>query len=156
MFARAIALGGQLYVIGGCTVADCSGITGAVEAYDPNANGWSTKASMPSGTERYDAAVRVINGKLYVAGGHNAGGVIGTVEIYNPVTDTWTGRVWYARRRQRRDQWLVYAGGSDGGPANICGLAIRSRIADPLTASPAMAAQSFAAERCQTECSGVC
>jgi hypothetical protein len=150
-FARAIALGGQLYVIGGCTVADCSNITGTVEVYDPNANSWSAKASMPSGTERYDAAVGVINGKLYVAGGHNAGGVIGTVEIYNPVTDTWTSGQSMGTARSAAaagviNGLLYVAGGSDGGgPVNT--LQSYDPVLDswtPLTASPAMAAQSFA------------
>ena len=149
-FARAIALGGQLYVIGGCTVADCSSITGTLEVYDPNANSWNAKAPMPSGTERYDAAVGVINGKLYVAGGHNAGGVIGTVEIYNPLTDTWTSGQSMGTGRSAAaagviNGLLYVAGGSDnGGPVNT--LQSYDPVQDswtPLSAAPAMAAQSF-------------
>jgi hypothetical protein len=149
VFARAVALGGQLYVVGGCTVVDCSsGITGALEMYNPG-SAWTAKASMPSGTERYDAAVGVINGKLYVAGGHNASGVIGTVEIYDPATDTWTSGHTMTTARSAAaagviNGLLYVAGGSTGGgPVNT--LESYNPVADSWTPLASLgAAQSFA------------
>jgi N-acetylneuraminic acid mutarotase len=55
-------INGILYVAGGV------GSATAVEAYDPAADTWTTKAPMP--TARAGAAAGVINGVLYVAGGN--------------------------------------------------------------------------------------
>ena len=62
---------GVLYAVGG---TGGSGSTGAVEAYDPVTNGWTTKARMP--TPRTELGVGVVNGVLYAVGGD----YIGTVE----------------------------------------------------------------------------
>ena len=50
---------------------------------------WTTRADMP--TERWEHYTCVVDGEIYVIGG--AGPVyqaLGTVEVYDPVTDTWT------------------------------------------------------------------
>lgn len=56
---------------------------------------WTTKTSMP--TARYAfGAVGVSNGKIYAIGGNTqqtgsaAQDIVGTVEEYDPSTDTWT------------------------------------------------------------------
>ncbi|HLA62841.1 MAG TPA: kelch repeat-containing protein, partial [Rhodothermales bacterium] len=50
---------------------------------------WATLA--PLGTPRSGAAVAVYNGQIYVMGGRNASGqVLGSVERYNPTTNTWS------------------------------------------------------------------
>jgi|GEM_PF-3796047 len=55
----------------------------------PAAAQWAPAASM--GTPRGDAAFAVLDGRLVVAGGRGAGGVLlASVEAYDPATDTWT------------------------------------------------------------------
>jgi hypothetical protein len=59
--------------------------------YDPISNNWTVKAPMP--TPRYLVAGAVINGQFYVVGGVNAvtgGPPLSTLEVYNPVTDSWS------------------------------------------------------------------
>jgi N-acetylneuraminic acid mutarotase len=74
---------GILYAVGGGNTAFVS----TVEAYDPAANTWTTKAPMP--TERSALAVAVVNGRLYAAAGANAYGPVATFEAYDPATNTW-------------------------------------------------------------------
>ena len=86
------AVNGMLYAVGGALPgAGPHSAVATVEAYDPNTNGWTTKAPMPTG--RPGVQVGVVNGVLYAVGGINAGLVdplpIGTVEAYDPVTNTW-------------------------------------------------------------------
>ncbi|MBI5209460.1 MAG: hypothetical protein HY927_05735 [Elusimicrobia bacterium] len=81
---------GKLYVAGGQNNAGA--ITSVVEVYDP-AGGWTTKAPML--TPRYGMTSAVIGGQLYAIGGlttTTGGGIVGTVEVYDPVADTWTAR----------------------------------------------------------------
>ncbi len=85
-------INGLMYVVGGCITSDCRiGITNQLEIYDPVANAWSIGASMV--TARVGAAVGVIGGKLYVAGGEQACPPCTpatTTEIYDPVANSWT------------------------------------------------------------------
>ena len=63
---------------------------------------WATKTSMPA--VRAFAAAEVINGVLYVAGGHD--GVTGgttTLQAYNPTTDTWNTLASMPGRRYQGD-----------------------------------------------------
>ncbi|TMJ10472.1 MAG: hypothetical protein E6G99_00330, partial [Bacillati bacterium ANGP1] len=56
-----------LYAVGGETD---DGLVGIVEAYDPIANRWTSKAALPSG--RFLHAAGAANGILYVTGGVSA------------------------------------------------------------------------------------
>lgn len=90
------AIGGQLYAVGGWSDCGLSCLTyDDLNVYDPGTNTWTTKTPMPTSRERPGAGA--IGGKLYVVGGlfrnpdnraFNAH-VIGTLEIYDPATDTW-------------------------------------------------------------------
>ena len=89
---RAHAIGvvnGVLYAVGG--LANGSFVN-TVEAYDPTTDRWTTKAPMP--TPRAHSAVGVVNGILYVVGGCLTGPcsqqALGTVEAYDPTSNTWT------------------------------------------------------------------
>ncbi len=80
-----------LYVLGGWGTA--TGPTGLVEAYDPITNRWTMKAPMPS--PRVGLGVGVVNGILYAVGGAccspgHGSRIFGTVEAYDPATNTWT------------------------------------------------------------------
>ena len=79
------ASGGFLYGFGG----SFAGAVASVYRYDPVSNAWTPRTPMKA--PRYGAAVGVVNGIVYVAGGldrHDA--PVATVEAYDPATDTWT------------------------------------------------------------------
>src|SRR5689334_19119241 len=69
----AAAVNGKIYAIGGRT---SSGVTGAVEEYNPTTNTWSTKANMP--TARGHIGAEVVDGKIYVIGGWNGSNHLNT------------------------------------------------------------------------------
>ena len=62
------------------------------EAYDPVSNTWTEKEPMP--TARHHLTSAVVDGKLYVIGGRQTNEkphvVVDTVEMYDPITNTWT------------------------------------------------------------------
>ncbi|MCK4330521.1 T9SS type A sorting domain-containing protein [candidate division WOR-3 bacterium] len=58
------------------------------DEYNPAANSWTTKASMPTATE--GAAVGVVDGKIYVIGGYSGTSFLNTVQEYDQGTDSWT------------------------------------------------------------------
>ena len=75
----------KIYAIAGDT---SSGVTGAVEIYDPGDNTW--KAGAPKPTPVSNVAAAVVDGLIYVPGGYtSAGEVITTTEVYDPANDTW-------------------------------------------------------------------
>jgi len=80
-------LGGKVYVAGGYT---SSGITSALEVYDPTTNSWSTNQSM--GSARNGVGLVALNGLLYAIGGDSPSGMLASVESYDPATDSWTPR----------------------------------------------------------------
>jgi N-acetylneuraminic acid mutarotase len=89
----AAAIGGKIYVAGGRFGGGVgSEMTAVLEVYDPKANRWERKASMPApraGVNGVEA-----RGCLFVFGGEgndaHPQGVFEEMEAYNPVTDTWT------------------------------------------------------------------
>ena len=102
--AVAAVVGDKIYVIGGVTTpagAEDLGISpsrpqlclGTVEEYDPAANTWRERTSMP--TPRNHAGVGVVDGKIYVIGGRVGAAFIGlasdisVVEEYDPATNKW-------------------------------------------------------------------
>jgi N-acetylneuraminic acid mutarotase len=84
-------VGNALYAIGGSDgTAPCSGAPLAtVERYDIDTDTWSTRAPLP--TPRSDLAAVAHGGKIYVFGGcQGTFAAINNVDVYNPVTDTWS------------------------------------------------------------------
>ena len=60
-----------------------------VDAYDPDKDEWTQKASLPEA--RAGVVTCVVGGKIYAIGGWSGQSpALGTVEEYNPATDTWT------------------------------------------------------------------
>lgn len=80
------------------------GFTRYVEAYSHDTNDWREMPSMP--TARRDCAVASCGGKLYVIGGTSSstGRVVGTVEVYDPVTRVWSEA---APLRKRESAFLL-------------------------------------------------
>ncbi len=101
----AAAVGDKIYVIGGASTRPGTNDTsidpthpqlvlGTVEEYDPATNSWRERSPMP--TARNHAAIGVVNGRIYVAGGRVGAAFIApstdisVVEEYDPATDTWS------------------------------------------------------------------
>jgi N-acetylneuraminic acid mutarotase len=86
---------GKIYAIGGYTGSYSTQIiVSTVEEFDPAADTWTTKTSMP--TARSGLASAVVNNIIYAIGGSSpthagtCNGSCSTVESYDPVSDTWT------------------------------------------------------------------
>lgn len=93
---------GRLYLVGGFREATFDPV-GHVRIYDPATNAWSQGAPIP--TPRGALAVVVVGGRIHAIGGnaadagsldHEQHGVgdddssVGTHEVYDPATDTWS------------------------------------------------------------------
>jgi N-acetylneuraminic acid mutarotase len=79
-------LNGKLYVAGG--MLPRAGDATELWAFDPESNTWDASlAHLP--TQRDHVIVTSYDGKLYVIGGRYSTN-LPTVEIYDPVTDTWS------------------------------------------------------------------
>jgi N-acetylneuraminic acid mutarotase len=84
-----VALGDEIFVIGGFTPAASS----SVAAYDPGSDSWRAVAPFPEVLHHANAGV--IGGKLYVAGfyvGASFTNASGAVYEYDPALDGWTGK----------------------------------------------------------------
>jgi N-acetylneuraminic acid mutarotase len=87
LFAKAGAINGIIYVVGGENSSSQSIST--VRAYNIATNTWSIRASLPGNRSAPNGA-SVINGRLYVSGGiSNTGGASRNLFVYNPTTNTW-------------------------------------------------------------------
>jgi hypothetical protein len=87
-YAGACAVGGKIYVFGGCREKrSATGFSPAnlktAEMYDPESGQWDSIA--PMNRARYRAAYAVVDGKIYVFGG--AGDA--SIERYDPANDKW-------------------------------------------------------------------
>lgn len=85
------ALGGLIYAIGGQTGND-EGLTttAAVHAYDPAADAWSPRASMPKAVSHVSSSTVVIGGRILVFGGetgHNQ--PIADAYAFDPAANAW-------------------------------------------------------------------
>lgn len=77
-----------VYSIGGVTSS--GGISNTVQAYDVDANTWSTVAPLPDRVYRTNGA-GVIGGKVYVSGGLTIRRIpLTTLYAYDPATNVWT------------------------------------------------------------------
>ena len=76
-------LDGVLYCVGG---ENSTGCTNTVEKYSEDT--WSQVADMNHSCQY--PGVLTHTGHLYVLGGYDGDSFLSSVEMYNPVTDTWT------------------------------------------------------------------
>jgi N-acetylneuraminic acid mutarotase len=97
----AAVLGGQLYVVGGCTTttstggfcSDPSQTSDAMYRYDPDSNTWATLASYPVPVSF--GACAGIDGQVVCAGGRESTssegdlGDLSATYLYDPVANTW-------------------------------------------------------------------
>ena len=91
LMAASAQVGGIIYVIGGITSDSQPKAVSSVLAYDPRTDTWTSKADMP--TARHSMATCCLDGKIYAVGGSTdpttPGGKVATVEVYDPIIDTW-------------------------------------------------------------------
>jgi N-acetylneuraminic acid mutarotase len=81
-----VALGGEVYVIGGFA----PGPTATVDAYDPATDQWRSVADLPEALQHANAAA--VNGKIYVAGyypGTNFSAAEPAVIEFDPAANAW-------------------------------------------------------------------
>ena len=84
--AALVATADQLLAIGGRTP---EGVTGAVEAYDPEEDIWTPRSEKPLAVAYVGAAT--IGSAVYVPGGRDAEGrPLRIVEVYDPQGDAWS------------------------------------------------------------------
>jgi len=107
--AAAVALNGKIYVFGGFVGRPGTKVWQPIPSamlYDPEADSWKELAPMP--TPRGAAQAVAVDGKIYVIGGAHANIagkpmteplwvgvpeiVVGTVEEYDPATNSWRSR----------------------------------------------------------------
>lgn len=82
-------VGDKLYVAGFYINGGMSSATAQVFEYDPSADDWTEKASMPAGTERAASCVAVDGGFMYVIGGAVGGMSVNDVSRYDVAADEW-------------------------------------------------------------------
>lgn len=86
--ANAAVAGDTIYVLGGMDGLGFTAI-GDVFAWSPKTDaGWTTKTSMPAGSQRGSAFVGTIGDVIYVAGGLRNGSVA-TFSSYSTTNDSW-------------------------------------------------------------------
>jgi large repetitive protein len=86
--ASATDSSGNVYAIGGFNPVTSTYID-TVYRYDPSADTWTKVAPLPR-TLAGAAAVRGLDGRIYVFGGVSGTQTLDSVEAYDPGTDTWT------------------------------------------------------------------
>ncbi len=134
LFSTAV-VDGKIYVIGGEVDKIGEMSIAKVERYDPKTDTWEPKADMP--TARVNVTTAVVNEKIYVIGGAKKHKIkkgedfsyrlteLSTVEMYDPVTDTWTQKSDMPTPRSTRTCVLAGKIYAIGGSA--IGLLVRER-----------------------------
>lgn len=84
-------LNGRIYAIGGQHKHDSHLVTqSTVEEYDPGANVWRTRASIPRARGHISSSTFVLSGRIVVAGGEISHGTrIADVNAYDPGCNCW-------------------------------------------------------------------
>jgi N-acetylneuraminic acid mutarotase len=88
-----VAANGIFYVIGGRTNGPMDGLQNRVDAYDPVAKTWTSKAPMP--VARGGCMGGLVNGQIIIVGGEgnprdvNVNGVFPDTDGYDPIADVW-------------------------------------------------------------------
>ena len=79
---------GHIFVFGGTSTLDDTGLQDSVLQYDVGSNTWSSVAPMPVPT-RDSAVVMDEDGLIYVLGGMTASGPTDAVHVYDPTFNSW-------------------------------------------------------------------
>jgi len=87
--AAATGPDGRIYVFGGRSGGGLISTLDSAEEYDPDNDTWTPIASLPEPRESF-AAVTGPDGKIYIFGGQNNGGLVGTAFAYDATLDLYT------------------------------------------------------------------
>ena len=125
---------GRVLVAGGSTSG--GGVTNSAELYDPAANSWSDVAGGMTEARAGHTASLLGDGRVLIAGGENGGTISQSVEIFDPLANSFTfaGALSSPRKNHAAavlaDGRVLIIGGSDG--SNVLA---SSDIYDPTSAS---------------------
>ncbi|MBI4928829.1 MAG: hypothetical protein HY835_13760, partial [Anaerolineae bacterium] len=86
--AKAVLIGERIYLAGG-SGADGNPVN-VLEVYDPRADAWESRASLPNGISQY--ALAAYEGSLYLFGGWDGSATLDSVYRYSPTDDRWEAR----------------------------------------------------------------
>ena len=85
--STAVNIGGKIYVYGGSEYTYSFYYNPQLSIYDPALDSW-THLDVSGPEARTDHIATVINGKMYISGGHNKNSLRDTW-MYDPTTNTW-------------------------------------------------------------------
>jgi len=85
--ASAVTWNGKIYVFGGKSLNNK--VLNNVEVFDPSTAIWDSSSIPPFTHARYNASICVWNDTFYLTGGRTIESPIASMEIYNPVSNTW-------------------------------------------------------------------
>jgi N-acetylneuraminic acid mutarotase len=137
---------GKVLVVGGSQVSPFYlGSLATAEIYDPQTNSWALAASMHT-PRSYHTATLLADGRVLVVGGIQAsndvtGAVLASAELYDPVTDTWTGAAPMPGARAKHsatllaDHRVLVTGGTDADYYAFSGYFRTAELYDPATDS---------------------
>lgn len=91
--ANAAVVNDKLYIVGALAQvgADTFAAIGDIYEYDADTNAWTSRGTMPPGTERGASLVATLDGEIYVAGGLR-GGAVADFSSFSPGTGQFTDR----------------------------------------------------------------
>lgn len=105
--ATAASVNNTIYLMGG-SPGNTNLASNKVYAYDAVNGQWSQKQFSPNG--RREAQAEVIKGKIYLFGGFAQSGPKNTVDVYDPLTDSWVEN---KNSIMRNDQLLIGMGAAN-------------------------------------------
>ncbi len=87
---NAVAVDGHIWVIGGLSGLSFTAV-GSIYRYDPVADAWEERGTMPAGQERGSAFVAAKSGLVYLAGGLRGGAAVTDCATFAPAVGAWKG-----------------------------------------------------------------
>jgi N-acetylneuraminic acid mutarotase len=87
--ANAAVVNGKIYVAGYYPGTNFSAVEPKVLEFDPAANAWTNRGTMPAGTQRATACVAELGGKIYLFGGGRGGSTVADASAYDPAANSW-------------------------------------------------------------------
>lgn len=126
--------GNHVYLVGGVGTSDEEDETNSnarVERWTPSTGEWKTLAPLPE--PRAHVGLVWHAGKLYAIGGHAKKGRVGRVDIYDPVSDTWTRGADMPTARETDvvlHEGRIYAAGGYDGKTSVSAFEVYDPDAD--------------------------
>ena len=85
-----VKVGGQIYVVGGQTNAVGTPVlSSTIQRYAPGTDTWTTLPSNMPGAPLTDITAAYWNGRIYIPGGYDGNGIVGTHNVYNVAAGVW-------------------------------------------------------------------